>query len=105
MAAPEEAAVSTSWQGTSDEDPTYTLLLECNLLAADIDNEIVSLHNYMKDKYKAKFPELASFVHDACQYAQTVQAIQNEMDLTKVNLESVLPQVSPHAGLLLHDWV
>ncbi len=47
----------------------------------------------MKDKYKAKFPELASFVHDAVQYAKTVQIIRNEMDLTKVQLEDVLAQV------------
>ena len=44
-------------------------------------------------RYKAKFPELASFVHDAVQYARTVQAIGNEMDLTKVDLEGILPQV------------
>ena len=72
------------------------LLLQCNQLAVDIDNEIVNIHNYMKDKYKAKFPELASFVHDAVQYAKTIQIIRNEMDLTRVQLEEVLPQVNPH---------
>lgn len=83
----------TAWAGSAEEDPTYVLLLQCNQLAVDIDNEIVNIHNYMKDKYKAKFPELASFVHDAVQYAKTVQIIQNEMDLTKVQMEDVLPQV------------
>lgn len=89
---PEDADIDRAWTGDSEEDPTYTLLLRCNQLAVDIDNEIVNIHNYMKDKYKAKFPELASFVHDAVQYALTIRVIQNEMDLTKVNLESVLPQ-------------
>ena len=32
-------------------------------------------------------------MHDAVQYARTVQAIGNEMDLTKVDLEGILPQV------------
>ena len=91
---PEQGAESTSWVGSSEEDPTYVLLLQCNQLAVDIDNEIVNIHNYMKDKYKSKFPELASFVHDAVQYAKTLQIIKNEMDLTKVQLEEVLPQVN-----------
>lgn len=90
---PEEKQASVSWAGSAEEDPTYVLLLQCNQLAVDIDNEIVNIHNYMKDKYKAKFPELASFVHDAVQYAKTIQIIRNEMDLTKVQLEEVLPQV------------
>ena len=85
--------MSTAWAGAGEADPTYVLLLQCNQLAADIDNEIVNIHNYMKDKYKAKFPELASFVHDAVQYAKTVQIIRNEMDLTKVQLEDILAQV------------
>lgn len=93
---PEEGQASTSWTGSAEEDPTYMLLLQCNQLAVDIDNEIVNIHNYMKDKYKAKFPELASFVHDAVQYAKTIQIIRNEMDLTRVQLEEVLPQVNPH---------
>jgi len=91
----DSAAMSGAWAGAAEEDPTYTLLLQCNQLAVDIDNEIVNIHNYMKDKYKAKFPELASFVQDALQYARTVQAVGNEMDLTKVQLEDILPQVSP----------
>jgi RNA processing factor Prp31 len=90
----DEGPISGAWAGAAEEDPTYTLLLQCNQLAVDIDNEIVNMHNYMKDKYKVKFPELASFVHDSVQYAKTVQAVKNEMDLTKVHLEDVLPQVS-----------
>lgn len=88
------AGEARAWAGASEEDPTYSLLLQCNQLAVDIDNEIFNIHNYAKDKYKAKFPELASFVHDPVQYAQTLQAIRNEMDLTKVQLDAVLPQVS-----------
>ena len=90
---PDRGQESTAWAGSGEDDPDYVLLLQCNQLAVDIDNEIVNIHNYMKDKYKAKFPELASFVHDAVQYAKTLQIIRNEMDLTKVQMEDVLPQV------------
>ena len=89
---PEDDA-ETSWTGPSDEDPTYQLLVDCNQLAVDIDNEIVLIHTFMKDKYRRKFPELESFVHDAVTYARVVQAIGNEMDLTLVDLEKTIPQV------------
>lgn len=38
------------------------LLVECNRLAVDIDNEIIVVHNFLKDKYRLKFPELESLV-------------------------------------------
>jgi hypothetical protein len=38
------------------------LLVECNKLAVDIDNEIAIVHNFLRDKYRLKFPELESLV-------------------------------------------
>jgi hypothetical protein len=38
------------------------LLVECNKLAVDIDNEIIVVHNFVRDKYRLKFPELESLV-------------------------------------------
>lgn len=38
------------------------LLVECNKLAIDIDNEVVVVHNFIRDKYRLKFPELESLV-------------------------------------------
>ena len=32
--------------------------MECNQLAVDIDNEIVVVYNFLRDRYKTKFPEL-----------------------------------------------
>ncbi|KAL0030988.1 hypothetical protein WJX79_007092 [Trebouxia sp. C0005] len=82
------------WTGPSEEDPTYRLLVDCNQLAVDIDNEIGIIHNFMRDKYRLKFPELESLVHHPIDYARVVQAIGNEMDLTMVNLDDVLPQAT-----------
>ena len=58
----------------------------------DIDAEIAVVHNFMRDHYRAKFPELESLVHHAVDYARVVRAIGNEMDLTLVDLEDILPQ-------------
>lgn len=38
------------------------LLVECNKLAVDIDNEAAVVHNFVRDKYRPKFPELESLV-------------------------------------------
>ncbi|KAK9805552.1 hypothetical protein WJX72_004756 [[Myrmecia] bisecta] len=81
-----------SWTGPSEEDPTYRLLVDCNQLAVDIDNEIVVVHNFMRDKYRLKFPELEQLVQHPIDYARVVKAIGNEMDITMVDLENVLPQ-------------
>mmetsp|Transcript_32954 Transcript_32954/g.83657 ORF Transcript_32954/g.83657 Transcript_32954/m.83657 type:complete len:498 (-) Transcript_32954:312-1805(-) len=74
-----------------EDDPTYKLLVQCNRLAVDIDNEIAVVHNFIRDKYRLKFPELESLVHHPIDYARVVQRIANEMDLTLVNLDDILP--------------
>ena len=38
------------------------LLVECNQLVVDIDNEVAVVHNFLRDKYRLKFPELESLV-------------------------------------------
>lgn len=77
--------------GPLEDDPTYKLLVECNRLAVDIDNEIAIVHTFIRDKYRPKFPELESLVHHPLDYARVVQRIGNEMDLTLVPLDDMLP--------------
>ena len=72
----------------------YKLILDCNALTVDIDDTIVFIHNYIKDKYKTKFPELESLVPHPIDYARVVQKIANEMDIMRVDLESVLPSAT-----------
>lgn len=40
------------------DEEHYKLIIDCNTLTVDIDNEIVVVHNFIRDKYRAKFPEL-----------------------------------------------
>ncbi|POO01757.1 U4/U6 small nuclear ribonucleoprotein Prp [Trema orientale] len=78
-------------------DPEYQqqqqqqLIEDCNALANDIEDEIVVIHDFIRDKYGLKFPELESLVPDPVDYARIVKRIGNEMDLTKVDLEGLLP--------------
>ena len=44
-------------------------------MAVDVDNEIAIIHNFMRDKYRLKFPELESLVHHPIDYARVIQAI------------------------------
>ena len=70
------------------------LIVDCNALTVDIDNEVVLVHNFIRDKYRAKFPELESLVLHPVDYARVVRAIGNEMDMTLVDLDGVLPSAT-----------
>ncbi|CAI9092884.1 OLC1v1028241C1 [Oldenlandia corymbosa var. corymbosa] len=74
-----------------EDDPEYQLIVDCNALSVDIENEVVIIHNFIRDKYRLKFPELESLVHHPIDYARVVKKIGNEMDLTLVDLEGLLP--------------
>ncbi|KAF3431294.1 hypothetical protein FNV43_RR26025 [Rhamnella rubrinervis] len=74
-----------------EDDPEYQLIVDCNSLSVDIENEIVIIHNFIRDKYRLKFPELESLVHHPIDYARVVKKIGNEMDVTLVDLEGLLP--------------
>jgi U4/U6 small nuclear ribonucleoprotein PRP31 len=88
----DESSTNTSeWTGPTEEDPAYKLIVDCNSLAVDIDNEIITVYNFIRDKYKPKFPELESLVTTPLEYSKVVAAIANEMDATAVNLDALLP--------------
>ncbi|RYQ94782.1 hypothetical protein Ahy_B08g089716 isoform B [Arachis hypogaea] len=87
-----QKGTDVSIQGVDlEDDPEYQLIVECNALSVDIENEIVIIHNFIRDKYRLKFPELESLVHHPIDYARVVKKIGNEMDLTLVDLEGLLP--------------
>jgi len=63
----------------------YKLIMECNLLSAQIDNEIVILHNFIRNKYCFKFPELESIVYHPVDYARVVKKIGNQNEGEECN--------------------
>ncbi|CAO3654948.1 unnamed protein product [Mucor hiemalis] len=80
--------------GPTEEDDEYKLIVQSNSMTADIDNEIQVVHKFIRDHYATKFPELETLVHNPLNYARTVKAIGNEMDVTKINLQSFLPSAT-----------
>jgi U4/U6 small nuclear ribonucleoprotein PRP31 len=69
----------------------YKLIMECNHLSAEIENEIVIVHNFIRNKYCLKFPELESIVHHPVDYARVVKKIGNQIDPTLFDLQGLLP--------------
>ncbi|KAI3859177.1 hypothetical protein MKW92_001226 [Papaver armeniacum] len=90
-AALQKGSADTTDEGMLEEDPEYQLILDCNALLVDIENEIVNVHNFIVDKYRLKFPDLKSLVNHPIDYARVVKKIGNEVDITKVDLEGLLP--------------
>ncbi|KAL6635065.1 hypothetical protein ACP70R_027736 [Stipagrostis hirtigluma subsp. patula] len=86
-----ERGTNVSNQRTIPEDSEYQLIVDCNALSIDIDNEVTIIHHFIRDKYKLKHPLLESRVHHPIDYARVVQKIGNEMNLALVDFRGILP--------------
>lgn len=82
---------STSIEGVLEHDPEYRLVLSCNKLAQDIDDEIVGTYKYVSQLYSKKFPELEGLVTNKLDYIKLVNRIGNEMDLTLIKMNDLIP--------------
>lgn len=81
--------------GPVEEDPEYKVLVGANNMMFDIDTEILLVHKFIRDHYSKRFPELESLVPNALDFARTVKAIGNEMDLMNVvDLKPLLPSAT-----------
>jgi U4/U6 small nuclear ribonucleoprotein PRP31 len=85
---------NNSFSGILEEDPEYKLVVECNTMILDIDEEMISIHRFVVDLYGKKFPELESLIPNKIDYIKTVLRIGNEMDMTLVELNDLLPSAS-----------
>ncbi|TMX00315.1 hypothetical protein EJD97_001013 [Solanum chilense] len=74
-----------------EDDHEYKLIVDCNALSVEIEDEIFIIHNFIRDMYGLKFPELDSLVNHPVDYARVVKKIGNETDLTLVDLQELLP--------------
>lgn len=82
--------------GPVEADPEYQLIVEANNLAQDVDNEIVAVHKFVRDKYQKRFPELESLVVSPLEYVKTVKELGNDLDQAKNNetLQQFLTQAT-----------
>mmetsp|Transcript_23042 Transcript_23042/g.33729 ORF Transcript_23042/g.33729 Transcript_23042/m.33729 type:complete len:503 (-) Transcript_23042:104-1612(-) len=90
LAEPAESTVG----GSLAADPEYELVVNCNSVIFEIDDEISNIHRYVVDLYSKKFPELESLIPNKIDYVKTVQRIGNEMDMTLIELNDLLPSAS-----------
>ncbi|OMP09526.1 hypothetical protein COLO4_05390 [Corchorus olitorius] len=81
--------VSKQGLGIMAVDDIDRLILDSILV--DIEKEIGIIHEFICDKYRFKFPELESIVNHPIDYVRVVKKIGNEMDLTLVDLEGLVP--------------
>lgn len=44
------ADMPVGWAGPSEADPTYKLIVTCNELVVAMDNEVATVHNFIKHK-------------------------------------------------------
>lgn len=77
--------------GPVEDDPEYQLIVKANNLITDIDNEILIVHKFLRDRYAARFPELDQLVPGPYDFARAIRAIGAEPDLAKADLRSTLP--------------
>lgn len=64
---------TTDIQGALEHDPEYLLIVDANNLLVEIDNEIEIIHNFVKNIYHQRFPELEQLVQLPLDYLKTVK--------------------------------
>ena len=77
--------------GPVEMDPEYLLIVEANNLTVEIDNELIIIHKYCRDNYSKRFPELESLVPGALDYLNTVHALGNDLEASKIEGLEFLP--------------
>ena len=82
------------------ESEEYQLIFISNEYISIIDREISYICKLIGDLYQDKFPELESLVINPLEYVKCVKKIKNEMDLNKIELDSILPKRTVVAVLL-----
>lgn len=91
-----------SLQATNPGDFTeYSLLVDANSYSIEIDNEIIIIHQFIKEHYQGRFPELETLVPNPVLYAKTVLAIGNNVksdfsahSKSSYNLKSIVPSAT-----------
>lgn len=71
--------------GPAESDPEYQLIVESNNIVVEITNEINLVHNYVRELYNKRFPELESLVQTPIEYVSTVKELGNNLERLKNN--------------------
>ncbi|KAI1295673.1 U4/U6 small nuclear ribonucleoprotein Prp31 [Halotydeus destructor] len=82
--------------GPIESHPEYLTIVDANIIAVDIENEIQVCHKFAKEKYSKRFPELESLVPNALEYLMTAKELGNDLTRVKNNekLQTFLTQAT-----------
>merc|ERR1712185_318780 len=72
----------------------YNLIVSCNEMVIEIDNEIEAIAKTIKDEYARRFPELDSLILNPLDYARVVLKLGNEIEMSDVDLTGILPSAT-----------
>ena len=89
--AAESASAIGKGSGSLEDDPEYKLVVSCNRIAQDLDEEMDETCQLVREIYSRKFPELETLLTNKLEYVKTVMRIGNEMDVSAVPLGDLLP--------------
>ena len=76
------------------KEKEYEMVLISNAFMTDVEDEVIHFHKLILEGYALKFPELESLVPNPMDYIRVVQMMKNEMDMSKVNLNALLPSAT-----------
>lgn len=80
--------------GILTDSPQYKLIIACNEMIQEIDEDISRSHLFVSNIYGKKFPELDQLVPGKLDYLKVVERIGNQVDMTKVDLTDILPSAT-----------
>ena len=86
--------------GPVEADPEYKLIVDANNMTVEIDNEINVIHQFTKDLYCKRFPELESLVPTPLEYIGTVKELGNNI-LEKSKNNEVLQDILTSATIMV----
>ncbi|KAK7111722.1 U4/U6 small nuclear ribonucleoprotein Prp31-like [Littorina saxatilis] len=81
--------------GPVEADPEYKLIVDANNMTVEIDNEISVIHQFVRDLYSKRFPELESLVSTAMDYISTVMELGNNILEKSKNNETLQDILTP----------
>lgn len=81
--------------GPVEADPEYRLIVDANNMTVEIDNEISVIHQFTKDIYSKRFPELESLVQTPLEYIRTVNELGNDILERSKNNETLQDILTP----------
>lgn len=77
--------------GAIESSPEYALIGRASNIAVEVDNELLVVHKFIRERFAPRFPELETLVLNPWDFVRVVQALGNDTDLTKASLDGIIP--------------